>query len=82
MYFSEGLFVTTSIQKPCANHYREHLLHINYAGQCVGILGFLGEGPHEFYPVYRQQEEGEDKGVEGWYVYFLDGHGAVCCVKV
>ena len=44
-------------------------------------------GPHDFYPVLREKVHGSDDAndgqhVEGLFVYFSDGHGAMACIQL
>ena len=86
---SASFVVTASICEAGDVFYTEDLYHINFRGQLLGILPCLGKHPHKFFSAYlrangdlhaKYPELGYDKG--GWYLFFKDGLGGICCIHL
>ena len=92
---SAGFVVTASIfESPNLPMYRENLYWFDGNGNIRGIHPFLGPGPHGLYAVHLQEPitksknalelSIEERGLltKQWYLYFTDGLGAICCIKL
>ncbi|XP_071805483.1 uncharacterized protein [Asterias amurensis] len=92
-----GFVVTASIfESSKLPLYRENLYWFDLNGHIRGIHPFLGQGPHGFYAVHlnepnnmnagRVEQVSVGKGADGdrgvWYLYFTDGLGGICCIKL
>ncbi|XP_070553713.1 uncharacterized protein [Ptychodera flava] len=82
-YISEqvGFVIVVTLNEETDMNYRDHLYWYSTRGELRGVLPFLGKGPHSLYSVYLSGDENQAE-TEGWYLYFTDGHGAICCIKL
>ncbi|XP_070553711.1 uncharacterized protein [Ptychodera flava] len=76
-----GFVVVATLNHPDDKPYRDHLYWYSTRGELRGVLPFLGKGPHSLYSVYLSGDENQAE-TEGWYLYFTDGHGAICAAKL
>ena len=68
--------------------YHEELYQFNNRGRLIGILPYLGRGPHQFLPLRLTGSEEAAKRISdptladtAWRIFCFDGYGAVCCIK-
>ncbi|XP_077984009.1 uncharacterized protein LOC144438730 [Glandiceps talaboti] len=82
-YISEevGFVVAVTLNEEEDTFYKEYLYWYSNHGNLRGVLPFLGKGPHNFYSVHLSGKEGQLE-TQGWYLYFTDGYGAICCTKL
>ena len=83
--FVDGFLVESSLNTDeDDNYYRAHWFQYSYEGVLLGVFPFLGHGPRCLLPTYIDPDP-EDKEASsweaGWYLYALDGHGSIICVK-
>lgn len=82
-----GFLVSTTLQVDTTKFYRENVLHLDYKGQLLGVLPFLGPGPRRFCVTYlpgdpELTDTTPTLGLPGWYVYMRDGHGGILGVRL
>jgi len=91
---SDGFLVVGSIMSQEDAYHHSQLYHFSYSGELLGLLHGLGPGPHNLTPIHLASPEEADTDIStmspqqqamvrepGWYVYFTDGHGGICCFK-
>ncbi|XP_033632291.1 uncharacterized protein LOC117293917 [Asterias rubens] len=91
-YISEqaGFVVSATVfSNKTDRYYRENLYWFSTTGDLIAIHPFLGGRRHGFLPVYLNDPavEGavDEKGSNAqrvWHLYFADGLGALCCIKL
>ncbi|XP_038064617.1 uncharacterized protein LOC119735008 [Patiria miniata] len=87
-YLSEtaGFVVSATIfSDETQAYYRENLYWFDMAGNIIATHPFIGRGRHEFLPVYLRgpKDDGKaDNKDKDLYLYFADGLGALCCIKL
>ncbi len=85
---TEGFLIVASLLNPENLHFQETVYHYDYSGQIKGILPALGKGPHDFYSAYLPGDPGliqahKELPIDspGWFVFFKDGYGGICCFR-
>ena len=82
-FLSPGILLTSSLFQRGAGYVREHLFWFSEQGDLKGYLPLLGDGPHSFCTAYLHRDEtNTSEFEEGLYVFFADGHGAICSVRL
>ena len=88
--YTAGFVVSATVFKSKTDsYYRENLYWFDTSGDLIAIHPFIGGGHHGFLPVYlKDPAQEDDDGVKGgdregtWHLYFADGLGALCCIKL
>ncbi|XP_022107311.1 uncharacterized protein LOC110988270 isoform X2 [Acanthaster planci] len=76
---------TISSRHESSPYYRESLYWFDMDGDIIAIHPFIGGGHHSFLPVYLRDPGGDGEGKaddRDLYLYFADGLGALCCIKL
>ena len=85
LYLTDGFLIECSLNPEDRDTYfRSHWLQYTYDGALIGVFPFLGAHPRCLLPVFIDPDPNEKNAgdwVPGWYLYALDGHGNIICVK-
>lgn len=66
-----------------SDRFRSDLYWLSSGGLLKGMLPCLGYGNHCIFSTHLSKKETETKMYEGGtYVYFHDGHGGICCIRI
>ncbi|XP_041359511.1 uncharacterized protein LOC121375890 isoform X2 [Gigantopelta aegis] len=81
----KSLLASCTLHSSSTSFYREHIYHLSYSGQLLGILPFLGPGPRGFLPVWLPNNEDalmvdSRLGQAGWRVFMRDGHEGIMSI--
>ena len=83
--------MTSSLFSGCRGYVRQDLHWLDNNGDLRGYLPLLGDGPHSFCsacfsrPPNKESiktASSSDQFKEGLHVFFADGHGAICSVRL